>query len=408
MHPLLQIAAVMLDAFAAGVLVYWGVGLGRVLHTAATIPTARRGVALARRSPSRRSVCVIVPAHNEEHAIESLVASIRAQDYPNLRAVLCLDRCTDRTAELAAAAAGGDPRVSVLEITSCPPGWAGKVNAAWQGAHTEAARASDLLLFVDADTTLDPSCISATVALLESRGLDAVSLLSTLSSGTWFERLVQPAAGLELVRQYPIVRANRRHRRRAFANGQYMLFTREAYDAVGGHAAVKEELLEDLALAQRMADADRPAGVFLADGLLTCRMYESWEAFRRGWKRIYTESTHRKVNRLRKAVVCAALFGSVLPVATVVNLAWSIMLWRQGGEGATLGLVGTCLSGTALAVWLAVLTFTYRTVRAPLWAVPGYALGSWLVGGILAEAASDLRRGIATTWAGRSYIRTPR
>lgn len=408
MHPLLQIVAVTLDAFAACVLVYWGVGLGRVVHTALTIPTARRGVALARRSPSAKSVCVIVPAHNEEHAIGALVASIRAQGHPALRAVLCLDRCTDQTRARALEAIGSDPRVSILEIASCPSGWAGKVNAAWQGAHAEAARSTDLLLFVDADTTLHPSCIGATVALLESRSLDSVSLLSTLSSGTWFERLVQPAAGLELVRQYPIVRSNRRHRRRAFANGQYMLFTREAYDAIGGHEAVKEELLEDLALAQRMADADRPAGVFLADGLLSCRMYESWEAFRRGWKRIYTESTHRKVSRLRKAVVCSALFGSVLPVATAVNLVWSSRLWLDGGEEAGLGKVGACLSAVALAVWFAVLMFTYRTVRAPIWAVPGHPLGAWLVGGILAEAANDLRRGAATTWAGRSYIRTPR
>src|SRR5205823_291327 len=97
--------------------------------------------------------------------------------------------------------------------------------------------------------------IRACVALLERRRLDLLSLLSTLTCDTWFERLAQPAAGFELVRQYPISRANRRSNPRAFANGQFMLFRRAAYDAIGGHGAVHDELLEDLALARRLADA---------------------------------------------------------------------------------------------------------------------------------------------------------
>src|SRR5204862_6144625 len=94
----------------------------------------------------------------------------------------------------------------------------------------------------DADTSFTPGCVAASLALMRERKLDLLSLLSTLSFDTWFERIVQPAATLELMRQYPLTLANAAMDRRPFANGQFMLFTREAYEDVGGHEAVKSSL----------------------------------------------------------------------------------------------------------------------------------------------------------------------
>jgi hypothetical protein len=212
-----------------------------------------------------------------------------------------------------------------------------------------------------------------------------------------------------------MLRANRRTgRRRAFANGQYMMFRRTAYQAVGGHAGVKDELLEDLALSRKIADAGRPAGLFFADGMLTCRMYESWEQFRSGWKRIYIESAKCKVGRLRQASVVSALFGAVLPVVAVVTLLTNIALLRAAELGhasrpdPVLLIAGLWLPAIGLLAWCAVLIGTYRIGRAPVWAMPGSIMGSWLVSRILGEAASDLERGIPTRWGGRGYVRKPR
>jgi cellulose synthase/poly-beta-1,6-N-acetylglucosamine synthase-like glycosyltransferase len=414
----LAILAVVLNIASLALLVYWSVGLARVIQTWRRIPTLRAGVALAGGNSTGpgaaghiigagRHICIIIPAHNEQEAIRPLLESLKRQEHANFSAVLCLDRCTDDTAAVVREVAGGDRRFSILEITSCPEGWAGKVNALWNGACTPEAGGADHLLFIDADTVLDPACLRAALALMEHRQLDMLSVLSTLTAQRWFERLVQPAAGLELVRQYPIARANRRERRRAFANGQFMLFRRAAYQAVGGHKAVHDELLEDIALARKMAEADRPAGLFLADGLVTCRMYETWSDFRRGWKRIYIESARCKVQRLRRAAMVSALMGAVLPLGALVNLVVSLVLMR-GEYDPAWGWAGGVLSSAALAVWLAVLAATYRIGRVSLAAVPGFIIGAWLVGGILAEAAADLRRGRAIVWGGRTYIRTPR
>jgi cellulose synthase/poly-beta-1,6-N-acetylglucosamine synthase-like glycosyltransferase len=391
-------------AAAVVLLAYWGAGLARLVATARRVPTARAGLSL---NPPRSSVCVVVPAHNEERCIGELVESLRRQDHPRASFVLCLDRCTDQTESIARAAAAGNTRFEIVSIDVCPVDWAGKVHAAWTGLNrSRAARDADVLLFIDADTVLDPGCIRATLALLESRGLALLSVLSTLTHDRWFERLVQPAAGLELVVQFPILRAWSMTRRRPFANGQFMMFRRDAYEAAGGHAAVHAELLEDLALARLVGDRGLPAGVVLADGMVTCRMYPDWRSFRRGWKRIYTESAKRKPVRLRRASWRVRLLGTVLPLVMILGLVAAAASWETTGPA-----IGTACMATevaALATWAAVIAAGYRMARTPLWCVLAYPAGAWAVGSILHEAARDLEAGRGTEWGGRTYARDAR
>ena len=215
-------------------------------HSDATLGAASR-----RRRPADGASVRGVPAHNESRVIAGLIRSLRTETYPQLRVVLALDRCTDDTASLARAGIAGDARFEIVEIDLCPADWAGKVHAVHSGVtRSRGAQNAEYLLFVDADTVFEPGCIAASLALMRQSKLDLLSLLSTLTHDTWFERFVQTAAAFELMRQYPLTRANGLRDRRAFANGQFMLFTRNAYDAVGGHAAVNRALLEDLALAR--------------------------------------------------------------------------------------------------------------------------------------------------------------
>lgn len=375
------------------------------------IPTARAGLASALDRPPTGAVCVIVPAHNEEDVIGTLVDSLKAQDHPRLSVVLSLDRCTDATARVARERIGDDGRFHLHEVKACPDDWAGKVHAIWsavQGA--EAARRADYLLFADADTIFDPRCVSACVALLEHRRLDLFSLLSTLTTDRWFEKIIQPVAGMELVYQYPLTRSNAPDARRPFANGQFMLFRAEAYRKVGGHAAVKDELLEDIALARRVAEHGLAPGVALADGLLRCRMYPDWDSFRRGWKRIYTESAKRRSSRLRRSALRVRLLGVVLSACTLALVAISAaaLVARPPGLDPGAPRFGLMLGLGALGLWWWALARIYRSGGSPTWAVFLAPWGFWSVGSILAEAARDLRRGVPTHWAGRAYLRPDR
>lgn len=384
-------------------LAYWVAVMTQVVRTTRRLPTARVGVAMADEKPPTEKVCVIVPAHNEAGTIAGLIASLLSQDYDRLRVVLALDRCTDDTRGVAERAIKRDPRFEIVEIGSCPDDWAGKVHAAWAGFERSAhAQNAEVLIFTDADTWFDPSCVRACVALARRRRLDMLSLFCTLTTETWFERVVQTAAGFELARQYPLLRANLddHRRRRPFANGQFMLFDAGAYRAIGGHGGVKDALLEDIAFSRRVAESQMRGGLLLADGMVRCRMYDDWAQFRKGWKRIYTESANREPARLRRYAWRSGLLGAGLPLMAAGGLFMALTL----GDGPTRA-IGGGLCAAALAVWLAGLVTIYRSSGARTEDVLYFPLGAWLVGSIYREAWRDLVRGTPTSWGGREYVR---
>ncbi|MBA4040017.1 MAG: hypothetical protein C0468_06810 [Planctomyces sp.] len=405
--------------------VYWSAVLREVVLSMRQLPTARDGLAAAQRHEAKAhghagawpTVCVIVPAYNEERVIATLARSLVRQDYPagRLSLVFALDRCTDATAErIAQATAGSGVEVQTLRITRCAQGWSGKVHAVWHAVnHAQPARQADLLLFVDADTELEPQCLRATVALLLENDLAMVSLGSTLARRFWFERLVQPVTSYELLRQFPPRKVNRRggRGRRAVANGQYMLFRREAYQAVGGHAAVREALLEDLMLAKALRQYGLALGFYLAAGLLHCRMYDGFAAFVSGWKRIYQELSHRRPRRLKRFSLALLLTDLAMPGAMVGAVGLGALAWAQGGASAAQAWAAAAVAGVgavAYAVYLGALVTGCVWGRTPAWNALSQPVGAAITAWILWCAAVDLESGVETRWGGRTYKREPR
>ena len=390
-------------------LAVWAIALSRIAETLQKLPNARDGVRLARTTPPTAPIRVVVPAHNEEHEVAGLVESLKAQDHPDLRVTLALDRCTDDTAARARDAIAGDPRFEIVEIDRCPDDWAGKVHAAWTGVTASSfGDATDgHLVFTDADCRFDPACLSATTALLTDRGLDFLSLHSEQSSQDWFERVAQPVACMELLRQYPLLRANRHDANaRPFANGQFMLFRADAYHAIGGHESVKDFLLEDIAFARRVRTEGYKGGLLASDGMLRCRMYDSWAAFRTGWKRIYTESANRRSDRLFTASRRLRFATSILPALTLAGLAAWYPLWHHADPWKQLATLA--VHALAVIAWAVANAAFARAGRIPIRDLPTWPVGAWLVSNILAEAARDLRAGAPTRWGGREYHLTDR
>ncbi len=389
METLLDALSLVVVLLSIGCGIYWCVVAGHVLRTRLSLPTLRDGLGLP---VHRSSVCVVVPAHNEASSIGAVIDSLRAQDHEAMRVVFALDRCTDATPEIVRSMTQGDERFEVVEIEHCPEGWAGKVHAVWSAVQQAShARDADHLLFIDADTSLHPGCVRSAVALLEDRGDDLLSVLSTLDVRSWYEAIVQAAAGFELTRWYPPIRASRVDRRRPFANGQFLLFRRSAYEKVGGHEATRDHLLEDLEFARRIHAFGLRASVLLAAGMHRCRMYDDWPAFVRGWKRIYIECSNRKVSRLRGAALRLWLTATLLPAASLAALLVSPAFGAIGLGGYAVGMAAIAWGG-----------------GVPFWAVAGFPVGALLTGGILWQSAADLSRGIPTQWAGRSYVREAR
>ncbi len=395
-------AALLLGLSVAG-LVFWGVLLFRMSLMLVGRPTVREGLHLPAPQGGWPRLSIVVPVHDEEGVIDACASLLRAQDYDGLEIIFVLDRCTDGTARILARHADADPRVILIENDSCPPDWAGKCNAAHQGARRATG---DWILFTDADTRFDPNLCRASMALAGARGLVLLSLLSTLTYKHRFERVAQNAAGVTLLILYPIYRLNRARPPRPFANGQFMLFRRDWYDKIGGHAAVKDALLEDIAAARLVREHGGAGGVAFADGMLMCSMYETLAEFESGWKRIYIEACDRRPARLRKWGRRTLAYGVGLPVVQLAALATAPVVWAQGGGAFALGLVITVLC--AWAAQAAALYRTYTLAQAPRRSIPLYPVGCYIVGRILLAGARDLESGRPLVWGRREYVLQPR
>ena len=269
--------------------VYWIIVQFRMLRIARFTPRLSEGIDLE--TPSGL-VSVIVPAHNEERVIERLAEGVLHQTGIDFELIVVLDRCTDRTLAKLQAVAGEDPRLKILQIDECPDDWAGKCHAAARGV--EVAQ-GDWLLFTDADVGFDPRVLSASCALIEKEKVDLLSAWTSLTTGHWWEIVVQPAAAIALLRIFPPDRVNNVERPRSFANGQFMLFRATTYHEIGGHASVKGRLLEDLAFAERMHEKDRRVQIVDAGEMVKTSMYRSLGELLMGWRRILTDASKRNI-----------------------------------------------------------------------------------------------------------------
>ncbi len=241
-------------------------------------------VAWPRGRPSGRfegRVSALVPARDEERDIERCVRAL-LDARPALDEVIVYDdQSADATPQILARRAAEDARLKVLRGDGLPEGWVGKPHACHRLA---AAATGDVLLFVDADTSLLPGGAALLAELLGRYRADAVSAMPRQEVGGFFERLMIPLLHITYISWLPLPLIWRsRDPRFLAANGQVMAIRRGAYDAVGGHEAVRGEVVEDMALSRNLKAAGRR--LVFADGhhIARCRMYRSargvWEGF---------------------------------------------------------------------------------------------------------------------------------
>ncbi len=238
------------------------------------IKTLRRGVCA--RSPQ---VSILVPMRDEEANAAPCLRALLAQDYPDYEVVVYEDRSQDRTQEILSSFA--DSRLRVVRGGDLPAGWLGK---AW-ACHNLAQRArGELLLFVDADVRLSPHAVSAAVAAMEKGRLDVLSVLPRQEVGSLGEALVVPLMSWSLASFFPLLLGQLWRRPvLAAAVGQFMLFRKEAYVRIGGHQAIRHEVLDDMALARRAVQAGLRLGLCHGGNLVRCRMYSGLRAAVRGF-----------------------------------------------------------------------------------------------------------------------------
>ncbi len=298
-----------------------------VLGVAALIALLYQGIAivLAREMPrlgpappeSSRGelprVSVVIAARNEEDALPDTLATLLDQDYPNLEIVVVEDSSTDRTREVVDARA---PRVRRVDPPPLPEGWVGKNWACWTGSQ---ATTGEWLLFLDADVRTHPAAVRTVLDWAVRERADLASIAPRLETVGFWERVVLPFFMQLTLQRFRAPHVNRDGSRAAMANGQFWMTRRVTYVAVGGHAAVRGVVQEDVALARRYRDQGCRLRIAWAPQLAVTRMYRDRHEMFEGLLKNLSGSDHGS-GRLSADIVEVAGFY-LLPLG-LLPFAW--------------------------------------------------------------------------------------
>lgn len=320
-----------------------------------SFPTLRRRTPL----PGRPRTSVLVPARDEVQRLSALMPGLLAQGADEV--IVLDDESTDATADLLAQY--GHPRLTVVAGKPRPDGWVGKNWACHQLAQ---AATGDLLVFCDADVVLRPKALDAIWAEIARQRADVFSVFPRQITKTPGERFLVPLIDETLLSFLPHKLLDLPVPSAATANGQLLAFTREAYAAMGGHEAVRDRIVEDIALGRRARRLGFRLGLALGGDLVQARMYDDYRStvagFGKSLRAAHFDST----------AVLAASAGFHLVAYT---MPW--MMWRRGRAwqaAAVLGLAERVLTnaktGRGAYAEAALVPFT------PLAALPVYAVAA--------------------------------
>ncbi len=215
-------------------------------------------------------VSVIMPARNEEHDIGRSIESVLAQQDVDLELFVVNDHSTDRTGEIAEAAARADGRVRVIHNPELPPGWLGKSNAMQKAA---ALAGGDLLLFTDADIIHEPHTLATAVAELERLGLDFFSLFPRMDTISLWENIIVPTfvGGVTMLAS-PGIEDPRSTE--ALAAGAFLLIRTPVFRAIGGFEPIRGEMGDDVGLARLVKSRGYRVGFRFAPEFMHVRIYK--------------------------------------------------------------------------------------------------------------------------------------
>lgn len=326
-------------------------------------------------------VSVMIPAKDEAANIERCLASVLAQDYANFEVLVVDDRSEDATAEIVSRIAATDGRVQLVQIHNLPEGWTGKTHAL--DVCRRRAR-GEWYFFVDADTQLDPSCLSVTLKDAVDHDAGMESLIPRLDGRSFWERVIQPMAGTVLMTMFrPSTVNNPKCETAGFANGQFILISRDGYEQIGGHEAVRNRFVEDIQLGRNARRGGLGLRLAFAADVASVRMYSSLGQIVRGWSRILYSAADAGPIKLG-LIALAVLVLSLTPYAilavggtALAAGAGGTFLWTLLGMAALHTVLQLTLHGRTYAVsnsdarflafhWLAnsvILYILLRTVR---------------------------------------------
>ena len=340
-------------------------------------------------------VAVVIPARNEEAHIGACVEAALAQDLDGVKIFVINDGSTDRTGAVLSELASRHPERLVVVSGSdapLPDGWMGKPWACQRaGLAAIDDHDPDWMLFTDADVRLAPAALTAAVGYADRQQVDLLSGWGQLTMVGFWEKVMQPVVVGMILGGNDMARVNDPERRRGnpIANGQFVLMRADTWRDVGGHGAVRKNVLDDVGMAKAVEGAGHRVQMVFMRPLFSCRMYDSLASLWEGWTKNLFAGMNRSWGTLLAVAGFTAVF-TVMPYAVLV-----------------LGLAGL-VAPTWLA-WAAACVLLVQSLRLYLDTTFGsearYGLthgpGSFLLVLLLLHSGIKDLRGTAT-WKGRT------
>ncbi len=340
-------------------------------------------------------IAAIVPARDEEANIAPCLQSLLEQDYPASRMSIVVidDHSTDATAAIVRGLAARHARIALSPSPPLPPGWTGKSHACWTGSRALASQA-EWLCFIDADVKVAPGCLSAAMNAALSKRLDLLSVAPRQELQSFAERLIIPCGLILLSFIQDLRLAQARDGTDVTATGQFMLLRRDAYEAAGGHAAVRSAICEDLELARRLKRSGRAVLLVGGENLVSTRMYTGWRTLWLGLTKNLVDTFGGPATTLSIALAAVILAWAALAIPLI-----DANGWMEGRAYALAALIAALLaSGAAFGLHIAA-TFYFRV---PFWYGAMFPLG-YTAGALMAFDSVRRRLRGQVSWKGRIY-----
>ena len=336
-----------------------------------------------------RSVAVVIPARNESDVIETSIASLSTQEYSGSLSIFVVDdESEDGTAEIAkraAAIGSATTQISVIRSRPLPSGWTGKMWAVAQGVEEALATHPDYVLLTDADIVHPANSIGMLVSLAEAQDLSLASVMVKLKTDTFAERALIPAFTFFFFLLYPPAWIRNSRRKTAGAAGGCILVRPSALTRAGGIAAIRNEIIDDCALARIIKRSGGRVWLGISSDITSLRGYGRASAIGRMIARTAYNQLHHSPFLLVGTI--AGLFLTfLLPLFLLMN------------ANSTLRILG------AVAWLLMTLAFlpTVRFHRLPLlWAV-SLPVAAAFYSGATIYSAIQFHAGRGGQWKGRA------
>jgi chlorobactene glucosyltransferase len=226
-------------------------------------------------------VSILIPARDESTNIQRSIKSILSSNYQNFELILLDDHSLDNTAKLALDASAGDPRFRLISSKALPQDWTGKN---WACHQLSEVASGEIFVFTDADVFWKKDALSSSLWTKNHYKADLLTIFPTQITHTWAERLIVPMMMFIIIGYLPelLVRLCPWSVFSA-ANGQVLIFHRTAYEFIGGHAAVRDNVVEDLRLAWKTKHSGLRLVMALGENQIFSRMYHNWSEVRDGF-----------------------------------------------------------------------------------------------------------------------------